>query len=178
MPGQHIELQHVTRITIDAVGPPGRRVFLLQASDALDTITLKLEKEQARALAYKAQELLEAIEEQFFANRADPEAGAPTPDLLLSGPLEPLFAIGQMGLGYDSQRDRVVLAAQELTLEEEAANPSTAQFWITRTQLRAMSEHALHVIRHGRPICPLCGQPIDPDGHFCPPQNGHQRYVQ
>lgn len=177
MPAQHVELHLVNRITIDSVGPPGQRTFLLQAADALDTVTLKLEKEQVKALAYKAQELLETVEKEFFSNRPDPEAAAPTPDLLLRDSLEPLFAVGQMGLGYDKDRDRIILAAQEL-LPDETQEPSTAQFWITRPQLKAMSRHALTIAKHGRPTCPLCGRPIDPDGHFCPKQNGHEKHPQ
>ena len=51
MAGRIIEMHPVSRITIDAVGPPGQRVFLLQASQGIETVTLKLEKEQARVLA-------------------------------------------------------------------------------------------------------------------------------
>ena len=29
------------------------------------------------------------------------------------------------------------------------------------------------VIAGGRPICPLCGSPIEPEGHMCPKSNGH-----
>jgi uncharacterized repeat protein (TIGR03847 family) len=94
---------------------------------------------------------------------------------LLQNPLEPLFVIGQIGLGYDAGQNRIVLAVQELVLEE-TEKPSTAQFWITRAQLRVMSEHTLIIVQQGRPLCPLCGQPIDPGGHFCPQRNGRDRF--
>jgi hypothetical protein len=29
------------------------------------------------------------------------------------------------------------------------------------------------VIAGGRPICPLCGAPIEASGHVCPRSNGH-----
>ena len=29
------------------------------------------------------------------------------------------------------------------------------------------------IVQGGRPMCPLCHQPIDPAGHACPRQNGH-----
>lgn len=177
MSAQHIELPVVNRITIETVGPPGNRTFLLQASDALDVVTLKLEKEQARALAHKSQQLLESLEREYadLSSAMEPE---PSPaDMMIQNPIEPLFAVGQIGLGFDEKQNRIILAAQELLLDE-TQEPSTAQFWITRTQLRALSEHALSIIDRGRETCPLCGRPIDPEGHFCPQRNGHDKTFQ
>ena len=48
MAGEIFEMHPVSRITVDAIGPPGQRVFLLQASQGTETITLKIEKEQAQ----------------------------------------------------------------------------------------------------------------------------------
>jgi uncharacterized repeat protein (TIGR03847 family) len=50
------------------------------------------------------------------------------------------------------------------------------RFWATRDQMAAMGLHVRQVAGQGRPICPLCGQPMDPEGHFCPRQNGHTRH--
>ena len=149
MPGQNIELHMVNRITIGTVGPPGQRLFLLQAADAIDTVTLKLEKEQTRALAQAIEELLENLSEQF----PDDVAGDLLPlsdDLLLQEPTEPLFSIGQIGLGFDQARNMIVLAVQELLLDD-SEEPSTARFWITRDQVKALSRHALDVVEQGRP---------------------------
>ena len=30
------------------------------------------------------------------------------------------------------------------------------------------------VVNEGRPLCQLCGLPMDPDGHKCPASNGHR----
>jgi uncharacterized repeat protein (TIGR03847 family) len=48
-----------------------------------------------------------------------------------------------------------------------------ARLWAGLPQMRALSRAAQEVVSQGRPICPLCGQPIDPEGHFCPRSNGH-----
>ena len=37
----------------------------------------------------------------------------------------------------------------------------------------AFAEEALRVCAAGRPLCPLCGGPMDPNGHPCPRTNGH-----
>ncbi|RME71055.1 MAG: DUF3090 family protein [Chloroflexi bacterium] len=173
MPGELIDFRPVTRITIDAVGPPGQRVFLLQASYGNTTVTLKLEKEQARVLAVSILELLDELNEKY--PRPLIQTNRPlSSDLILQEPMEPVFAIGQIGLGYETHDDLVVLVVQELRADEQQ-DLSTARFWATREQMQAMSEHALKVVEHGRPICPLCDQPIDPDGHFCPKTNGHEK---
>jgi uncharacterized repeat protein (TIGR03847 family) len=163
----------VSRITIGAVGPPGQRIFLLQASQGISTITLKLEKEQARVLASSSIELLEELNQKY--PRSESKLDQPlSSDLMLQEPIEPEFIVGQIGLGYDQEQDMVVLVVQEVELEKQQ-DPAIARFWATRAQIRAMSNHTLEVVDQGRPICPLCDSPMDPDGHFCPKTNGHEK---
>lgn len=169
-----MDFNPVSRITIGAVGTPGKRMFLLQASSQnKTTVTLKLEKEQARILAVSTNELLEELDEKYprgYSKFDEPL----TADLMLQEPVEPDFVIGQIGLGYDQDQDLVVLVAQEIQLEN-SQEVATVRFWATRSQMRAMSEHTLEVVNQGRPICPLCDSPINPDGHFCPKSNGYER---
>ncbi|MEW5958319.1 MAG: DUF3090 domain-containing protein [Chloroflexota bacterium] len=163
----------VSRITIDALGSPGQRIFLLQASQGSSMITLKLEKEQARALATSIIELLEDLDEKY--PRPQSKLDEPlSSDLLLREPMEPIFAIGQIGLGYERGQDLIVLVVQEIQTEENQ-ELTTARFWATRAQMEALSDHTLEVVERGRPICPLCNSPMDPEGHFCPRSNGHDR---
>ncbi len=174
MAAEIFEMHPVSRITVDAIGQPGQRVFLLQASQGTETITLKIEKEQAQVLARSIEQLLDELAERFprpISKMEEPLAS----EMMLREPIEPLFAVGQMGLGYDESEDAVVLVVQELTPEEEAHNARIARFWAMRGQMQALSRHALDVAARGRPICPLCNRPIDPDGHFCPKSNGHDR---
>ncbi|MGH2544054.1 MAG: DUF3090 family protein, partial [Ardenticatenaceae bacterium] len=56
--------------------------------------------------------------------------------------------------------------------EEEA---DLARFWATRDQVAALGRHAWEIAGQGRPLCPLCGEPMDADGHFCPRSNGHPK---
>ena len=174
MSGELVDFNSVARITIGTVGPPGQRTFLLQASQGTSAITLKLEKEQAKTLASSLLELLDELDEKYpsSSSKFDRPLSA---DLILQEPLEPAFAVGQIGLGYDQNQDLVVLVVQELLLEEEKTEPTTIRFWVSREKMRAMSDHTLEVAKHGRPICPLCNSPMDPDGHFCPKSNGHEK---
>ncbi len=163
----------VQHIVADAVGEPGNRTFLLQARQGSRLVTLVLEKEQVAALAAAVLELLEEVESRH-PERSTPAAISPE-SLRLEEPIRPAFRVGQMGLGYDEDQDRVVLVLQALPGREDEpeADLPRARFYATRAQMRALSEHALEVVARGRPVCPLCGEPIDPNGHFCPRTNGH-----
>jgi uncharacterized repeat protein (TIGR03847 family) len=174
------ELDPVTRLTADAVGEPGRRTFYLQAADARgDQVTLLVEKEQVRRLA----ENLQAWLPELAASRPeDPAeaAAAEASELSLAEPLEPDFRVGQLSLSYDPERDRVLVVATELQVEDEdddpleAPEPLEVRLYVTRPQLRVLARHGAQVVARGRPPCPLCGNPLDPSGHICPALNGHR----
>ena len=167
-----IDLNPVSAITVGTVGQPGQRVFYMQARRGPTTITIETEKEQVRALALGVHQFLEELT-QRFPDRIDLDT-VPQSELNLSQPVEAEFKVGQMGLGYDSDQDLVVVVAQSLQLEDEPEeNAITARFWITRGQAKAMADHALEVVSQGRPMCALCGRPISAEGHFCPKRNGH-----
>ena len=168
---RHIELNPANHLTIGTVGPPGKRTFYIQGSKGTNTISLTIEKEQAIMLAGSFESLLEELQkmnpqliregmEQIFI------------DLRLREPVESLFRVGNMGLGYSEDDDRVVLVAYELT-EEEEEDPSAVSYWVTRSQISLLIPHIQEVVQAGRPICGNCGQPMDPEGHFCPHRNGH-----
>lgn len=165
---------HSTRITVEALGAPGERVFLLQASQSDATITLKIEKQQAAVLAVSIDRMLEELAQQYPRDitRSEEPLGS---DLLLREPVDVLFAVGQMGMGYDQSEDALVLVLQELTAEEDRDEARVARIWATRGQMKALSRRIQEIVAQGRPICALCGEPIDADGHFCPKSNGRER---
>jgi uncharacterized repeat protein (TIGR03847 family) len=166
-------MKPVTHITAGAVGQPGQRVFYLQATQDLERVSLLCEKQQVEALAVGIEQFVEELQKKH------PDLPEATDyfdryKMALEEPLEPLFRVGQMGLGYDEESDLLVLVAQEAVSEEQSAEEAAAaRFWATRSQLRALSKYALEIVRQGRPICGNCGQPMDPEGHFCPRSNGH-----
>ena len=174
MPGEQIELKPVSHITTGAVGQPGKRVFYLQARKGLESVTLIVEKQQVESLAVGVDQFLTELEKRFPDL---PQANGEYSDfeMQLEVPLDPLFRVGQMGLGYDEEGDLLVLVAQELVPEGgDPAEASVVRLWATRSQLLALGRHGADVSQHGRPLCGNCGQPIDPEGHFCPKRNGHK----
>jgi len=171
---EEIDLQPLTHITTDAIGSPGKRVFYVQGWQGNRTITLIVEKIQIQSLAVGLEQFLAEVEQKF------PDLPEASADFLedkmhIQPPVDPLFRVGELGLGYDAERDLVVLVTRELLAEEqEPEEGRVVRFWCTRSQIRAMCHWGMEVASRGRAICPQCGEPMDPAGHFCPKRNGHK----
>jgi uncharacterized repeat protein (TIGR03847 family) len=166
-----IELDPVDRLTAAAVGEPGQRSFYLQARKDDVVVSMLLEKQQVALLSAHIDELLERVGEP---------ADEPDPDTLdLEEPIVPEFRIGRIGLGFDEDRDLVLLQCDEFVPEdEESDEPSPddmgqVRLWATRGQIAALARRGEQEVESGRPLCSMCGQPMDADGHFCPRSNGH-----
>ena len=168
---RHIELNPVSYLTIGTVGPPGQRTFYLQGSRGTHIISLIIEKEQAIMLANSFESLLDELDNRHPPLAKETQEPVWT-DMRLREPVEALFRVGNMGLGYNEDTDQVVLVAYELVDEDD--DPSIVSFWATRMQVQSLIQHTLDVVKAGRPICGNCGLPMDADGHFCPNRNGHK----
>ena len=169
-----IELRPVTHITTDAIGQPGKRVFYIQGWQDERTVTLIIEKVQIQSLAIGLEQFLVEVAEKY-PDLPDASADFDEEKMHIQPPVDPLFRVGEIGLGYDIDQDLVVLVAHELLAEgSEAEEASVVRYWCTRSQLRAMCRWGIEVAAQGRPLCPQCGQPMDPAGHFCPKRNGHK----
>jgi len=169
-----IDLHPVDHISIDALGQPGKRIFYIQGWQGERTVTLIIEKLQLQTLAVGVEQFLAEVQEKVTALR-EASAEYDEEQMRIHPPVDPLFRVGEFGLGYDAENDLMVLVARELmpegTPEEEGG---VVRFWCTRDQLRALARWGIEVASRGRPICPQCGEPMDPEGHFCPKKNGHK----
>lgn len=166
-----------THFLAGTVGPPGQRVFYLQARDDSGVVTLRLEKQQVAALA----EYLAGI----LADLPDVDEPLPPPGELVE-PVIAEWVVGSLGVAYEETEDRVLIVAEELVVPPEGASGeegdalaedadvATARFHLTRAQVAQFVQHAIELVLAGRPACPLCGLPMDPDGHVCPRGNGHR----
>jgi uncharacterized repeat protein (TIGR03847 family) len=155
------EIPEVDHLTAGAVGPPGQRVFYLQAGQGAQVVSLRLEKAQVAALvAYLAGMLADM----------PPPGDLPTA-LDLVEPVVAEWVVASLGVTYDEEADRVIIVAEELV--EEGSEPARARVTATREQVAALSMRGAEAVAAGRPPCPLCGQPLDPEGHTCPRLNGH-----
>ena len=169
------DLSEVDAFTVGTEGPPGRRVFFLQAVAGPQVVTLRLEKQQVALLADYLDRLLVTYE--FGA--AEPVA---MPDL--AQPLLSEWIIGSMMVAIDEARSMIVIIAEEMVLIEvdpddpdddidldDEPSGAQARFCLTRSQVEAFVEGAREVIGGGRPICRLCGGPMNAEGHSCPRMN-------
>jgi len=171
------DLNPVDQIVADAVGEPGKRTFFLQGRAGRQVVSLVLEKQEVSNLAASVLQLIEELENKFPDLPPAPRAKKL---LFADQPVEPAFRIGQLLIGYDEDEDRIWLIAKALVADEQGAivdpdNESvpSVRFVATRSQMRALGERALAVVSKGRPVCPLCGRPIDRESHFCPRTDGH-----
>ena len=172
------------RFVAGTVGEPGNRTFFLQARDGSRVISVALEKVQIAALIQRLDELLDELERRGIEGAGTLEAfdGDPAP---LDEPINEAFRAGTLSLGWDTSDDLVLLEAREQTGDEDDDDeeevdddadegPDLLRVRITALAARAFVGRALRVLAAGRPPCPLCGQPLDPQGHLCPRRNGHR----
>jgi uncharacterized repeat protein (TIGR03847 family) len=196
MDENEIELESVDSLGAGAVGNPGEREFFLQARTESAQLTVLVEKEQVALLATEAVAFLDRIAEDY------PEDAAAVPDPAvrqaeLREPTVPLFRARLIGLGFDPERQLVLIELRERSSDDEESSdaeatgpadvatgpaesaPDTdeetegyvARIYATRLQVRAMAAKGAEAVAAGRPLCPLCDMPMDPAGHRCPRWN-------
>ena len=172
-------LDPVDHISVDALGKPGNRVFYIQGRKDDVVITLIIEKIQLQSLTLGIPDFFEEIKKRFPEQTPVGEVEMQEELMRIQPPVDPKFRVGNLGLAYDDERDLVCIIARELQYngepDDENDEGGIARYWCTRQQLLALSRWGAVVIERGRPICPQCQQPIEPEGHFCPKKNGHKR---
>jgi uncharacterized repeat protein (TIGR03847 family) len=166
------------RVVVGTIGEPGSRTFYLQARAGRRVVSVALEKEQSALLAEKIEEILDELMDRE-GNPVSVPAVTPV-ELVdndpLEQPVEPEFRTGVMSLGWDPSTAQVVIEAYPLVL----VDPDTLEETELETEIepeemlvvripvgtaRAFARRTLEIVGAGRPICPDCGTPIDPDGH-------------
>jgi len=177
------------RFVTGTVGPPGQRTFFLQARSGNHIVSVSLEKQQVVALAERVDQLLDEVMSSRTTEGIVP-ALAPL-DLEDSEPLEqPIeeeFRAGTMTLSWDPDDERVVIEVFPFTeaavvapdqVDQDFEEPEPDEIFLVRLDAgsaRAFVKRAERVVEAGRPTCPFCGGPVDPDGHLCVRANGFRR---
>ncbi|MEM1334053.1 MAG: DUF3090 family protein [Actinomycetota bacterium] len=162
------EFDDVDTFTVGTTGRPGARTFFLQIRADGRRVSIKCEKQQAGAIAQYLQKVLADL---------PPPEDRPLPGAMkMSEPVDAVFTLGPIGLGFDRSNDRVLLQLEELGEVDEQGEPldddrGHVRIYISRSQAAAFATHAAIVIESGRPDCEWCGLPMDPDGHACPRMN-------
>ncbi len=183
------------RFVTGTVGEPGQRTFFLQARGEGRVTSVALEKQQVAVLAERVEELLDEVVRLSGGTAAVP-AMAPADQIdndPLDVPIEEDFRVASMSLTWDGEREVVVIECREVAepdpedddQDEEpdavdpmsltAADGSMLRVAISGVQARVFAHRAAAVVAQGRPPCPFCGNPLDPEGHICPRANGYRR---
>jgi uncharacterized repeat protein (TIGR03847 family) len=172
------------RFVAGALGEPGHRTFFLQAAKGRAVLTVALEKVQVALLAERIGALArdtaaaddargtgteEAAAERPGTMPADP-LGAP--GSVLREPVVEAFRVGSMTLTYDEERRRVTVEARPGP-DDDDPDSELLRVGLSMADAVVFAEGALRVVAAGRPPCPVCGEPLDPQGHICLRRNGY-----
>ena len=162
MPRIEIDLNPVTHITADAIGQPGKRVFYIQGQKDDQVVTLIVEKVQIQTLALGLEDFLSELSQRFPDL---PEASADYDEVLMHimPPVDPLFRVGELALGYDSESDTAILIAREITNqdeEDEQAEDEAREPGIGRRTGHQRSALLVHAGAAARDV------PLGPGGSF------------
>ena len=175
------------RFVAGTIGRPGDRTFFLQARDGPRVVSIVLEKVQVAVLADRLHELLSELERRGEAAAAAVAVGATATaedTAPLDEPLNEAFRAGSLTLGWDGDHERVLVEARAQSEEgeeidpdedddEDEDGPDLLRVRMTADAARSFVARAARIVASGRPPCPLCGAPLDPQGHICPRRNGH-----
>jgi uncharacterized repeat protein (TIGR03847 family) len=185
------------RVVIGTVGQPGARTFYLQARAGSRLVSASLEKEQSALLAEKIDEILDQLmtgDGNPYSVPAVTPVELVDNDPL-EQPVEEEFRTGTMSLGWDPSTGQIVLEAYPIALVDDESDdlldealgaaaglegfgddavgielPEPEEVLLVRMPVgtaRAFAKRTREIVGAGRPLCPLCGLPMDPDGHDC-----------
>lgn len=160
------EFTNITKLQPEAQGEPGKRTFRIIANSESSSASMWLEKEQLFQLAVAIQRLIATLPEDLSGNGTSP-AGREAPGLTQLD-----FKVGRLVLGHDGGNDMFIIEAHDVEDGEDDA--AILRVWVNKEQIEGFAEEAFRVCAAGRPICPLCGRPKDPEGHLCIRVNGHR----
>jgi uncharacterized repeat protein (TIGR03847 family) len=169
------------RFVAGTVGPPGQRTFFLQASAGRRLLSVSLEKEQVSVLADRINDMLDSYAGGPGGDHAAADA---TDNAPLDTPIEDEFRVNTLSLGWDEGRKAVVIECLDrdpddpegsIDAEALASEPRMVRVVLSPARARAFARRAQSVVSAGRPPCPFCGGPLEPEGHICPRANGYKR---
>jgi len=168
------------RVVIGTIGVPGARTFYLQVRTGKQIVSIALEKQQSAELAEKIDDILDQLG-TIEGNPFSVPAGTPV-ELVDNDQLETVeeqFRTGAMSRGWDPATAQIVIEAYpiievdadsvtgEIPDVDDADVPEMLLVRMPVGTARAFAKRTREIVGAGRPACPLCGYPVDPEGHVC-----------
>ena len=182
MPRRRFIFDSPDQFVADAIGQPGHRTFYLQAAQGRRIVTVVLEKTQVAVLAERLGELLHEVEGR---GGSMPSGIDDSGSQGLDEPIIEAFRVGGMTLTWDGTGEVVVVEAREIVEDDDddddddaeaddaEEGPDLLRVRLSAPAVRGFIARATEVLGAGRPPCPLCGLPLNPEGHICPRRNGY-----
>lgn len=115
MPRRIFNFESPDRFVCGALGQPGQRTFFLQARKGGQVVSVALEKAQVAVLAERVASLLLALRQRGVDIGDEPAGSEPE----LVQPVIEEFRVGTLTLGWDPEREQVVIEAREIGDDEE-----------------------------------------------------------
>jgi uncharacterized repeat protein (TIGR03847 family) len=153
------EFTNPDKVMVGVRGEVGNRLFLLQVREGRRLVIVKCEKIQLAALAEWIRQVLD-------------ELGRPghlPEDFDLEPEYESDFIAGEIAVSIDQEA-----AAIDVTITSADEEESTLELRLSREWAAGLAIAIVRLVEAGRPLCPLCGGPLDAKGHDCPRTNGHR----
>ena len=180
------------RFVAGTVGQPGERAFFLQAREGNRITSVACEKQQVSVLAQHLDRVLDEVVRRSSSSAAVPPAAGGTRDTdPLDAPITEEFRVGTMTIAWDPSIDRIVIELfSNVDVDDDTDDDTTGDeaeesqevdadevfvVKITAAYARDFVARAQALVSAGRPPCPFCLQPLDPEGHICPRANGYRR---
>ena len=185
MPRRRYLFDPPERFVAGTVGRPGERTFFLQAREGSRIVSIVLEKAQVAVLADRLADLLSELERRGVPAVAETPPIASDADTgPLDEPINEAFRAGSLTLGWDGDDELVLVEARAQSEDgegidpdddddEDEDGPDLLRVRMSADVARSFVARAARIVASGRPPCPLCGAPLDPQGHICPRRNGH-----
>lgn len=179
MPTRVHEFAWPDRVVVGTIGLPGARTFYLQVRAGKQIVSIAMEKQQSALLAEKIDEILDQLS-TVEGNPFSVPTSTPI-ELVDNDQLEAVqeqFRTGALSLGWDPTTAQVVIEAYPITdvdaddndepLDEDGTDvPEMLLVRMPVGTARAFAKRTREIVGAGRPACPLCGYPLDADGHTC-----------
>lgn len=170
------------RCIIGAIGSYPDQSYFLQVSDAGKDVTVQLDFRQVRLIGKRINQLLDSVAAHMNIPVASKVKKA-SDQGPLHMPVDSEFLVGSIGLGWDMESLSLVIEVLDFTslpvtaemMMQDGEGPDTLRISLTSAAARQFACRALEVYAAGRPLCPLCGEPLDEEGHICARLNGYRR---
>jgi uncharacterized repeat protein (TIGR03847 family) len=192
MPRRILTFTEPDRFAAGAIGRPGQRTFFLQVVDGRRVASVVLEKVQVALLADRITAILAEL-------RAREVTGAPEPDAEelpndddrpLDEPIGDAFRVASLTISWDGEASDITVEARSGYGEEDEdeedpeedpdeipddapEGPDVLRVRLDGASALGFARRAARVVAAGRPPCPFCGEPLNPEGHVCVRTNGY-----